>query len=553
MVFILTLPFYSVFSQQAFEFTDSLVLERLIEDVYTLAAEEMEGREAGTSGERKAAFFIKERMKEIDLQPVFEESYLQEFEFFSGYVYNEDSYLMIGNQQFIVGEDFFIMPYSADADVTAYGVYAGSGLHIPELINDYEDLDDVEGKIFFIEYYDHPETDDDRKIDIKTLVEIKIASAIEHGAAGIIFVNSHGVYEDPIISRQANVVREDIPILFAVSDVYELFEQQEMYNEIEISSELIRKSYTAINVAGYLDNNAEQTVVIGGHYDHLGYGGRTSRDMQESVIHYGADDNASGTAGVLEAARYYTAHSTGHYNYLFIAFSAEEKGLLGSRYFADSEVYDLDKINFMFNLDMIGRMQDNRLIMIGTGTSPSWDEIIDKNQPEYFEIRKGRSGIGGSDHSSFYRKDIPVLFFHTGSHEDYHASTDTPEKIDYEAMLDIIKFAYDMIAFTKEMDKLEFSETPVTETRRRRSDAVTLGIMPDHAFEGTGLRIMAIIDERPAQKAGLQAGDIILGIEDVEVKEIYSYMRVLENLEKGTTISVLIQREEEKIILDVEL
>ncbi len=541
------------YGNQSFEFTDSLVIERLKEDIEILASEEMEGREAGTRGERKAAAFIKERMQQIGLQPVFKDSYLQEFEFFKGYEYCESSFLKICNQKFIIGKDVFILPHSADAKVKANGLYVGSGLQIPELVDDFAELEEIEGKIFFIEYYSHPESESEIDYDIEALVRMKIQTAEKKGAKGVIFVNSHGIYDDPVISRSVNVPRADIPVIFAKSDVYEFFEQQELFSKISLSASLLEKSYSAINVAGYIDNDAEFTVVIGGHYDHLGFGGPTSRDLQDSVLHFGADDNASGTAGVIETARYFSSGILDKYNYLFVAFSAEEKGLLGSRYFTESDAYDMDKINFMFNFDMIGRMQNNRLILIGTGTSPLWDTIIKSSKPEHFNITKVKTGIGGSDHSSFYLQNIPVIFFHTGPHEDYHASTDTPDKINYEGAYDIINFSIDMIEFSTQFEKLEFSETPITQTRRREEDGVSLGLMPDHAFEGKGLRIMAIVDDRPAQKAGLKAGDIILGINDDAVKEIHSYMRILGELEKGDKISVLIKRDEKKLIIELKL
>ncbi len=540
-------------AQSKYTFEDSAVIERIKTDIEILSSEEMEGREAGTPGEMKAAYYIKSRMKEIGLKPVFDKSYLQEFEFLSGYVYNDSSFIKIGGQRFSPYNDFYILSNSADATITAEAIYVNSGLEIPELINDFEDVDDVKGKILFIEYYSHPENQKQVDFDVSSLLKMKISTAVRKGAAGIVFVNTHGVFEDPEIRNEANVAREAIPVVFARSEVFELFEQNEMYGNITLSTELIKKSYTAVNVAGYLDNNAPLTIVIGGHFDHLGYGGPTSRDLKQNVIHYGADDNASGTAGVLESARYYSSSTSKDYNFLFIAFSAEEKGLIGSKYFSESEVYDLGKINFMFNFDMIGRMQNNRLILIGTGTSLLWDTIIDSNKPQNFNISKGKSGVGGSDHSSFYRKNIPVIFFHTGTHEDYHASTDTPDKINYPQTVEILNYAYEMIDFTASLDKLTFTETPVSESRRRRGDSVSLGIMPDHAYEGKGVKIMALVENRPAEKAGLKVADIIIGIEDKEINEIHSYMKVLEELKKGQTVSVLIVRDEVKLVVALEL
>jgi aminopeptidase YwaD len=543
----------NIFAQSSYSFSDSLVISRLKTDIYTLSSEEMEGREAGTIGEQRAAAYIKTQMNEIGLKPMFNDSYLQEFEFFSGYIHGEETFLLIGDQRFSFDEDFVALPNSGDAAVIAQAIYVASGLEIPELINDFEDLDDVRGKIFFIEYFPHPENEKQLDFDIKALIKMKISTAIKKGAVGIVFVNTHNIFEDPEIILDADIARESIPIVFAKREIYEFFEQNEMNEKISLSVELLKKSYTAINVAGYIDNNAETTVVIGGHYDHLGFGGPSSRDVKRDVIHFGADDNASGTAGLLEAARYFSNSDNSSYNYIFIAFSAEEKGLVGSRYFAESDVYDMTKVDFMFNFDMIGRIQNNRLILIGTGTSPLWDTIIDSNKPEHFKISKGQSGVGGSDHSSFYKKNIPVIFFHTGTHEDYHASTDTPDKINFYGTLEILKYAYKMIEFTTDLDKLEFTPTPVSESRRRRGDSVSIGFMPDHAYDGKGVRVMAIIENRPAEKAGILQGDIIVGINDVEISEIHSYMRALESLQKGQIIMLLIFRNDEKLMVELQL
>lgn len=215
------------------------------------------------------------------------------------------------------------------------------------------------------------------------------------------------------------------------------------------------------NVLGYLDNGADYTIVIGAHFDHLGLGkqGSSKAEKPEGQIHNGADDNASGVAGLLELARYFSLNDTIEpYNFLFIAFGAEELGLLGSKYFVEHPTLPLDKINFMTNMDMIGRYNPDRGVGIGGyGTSATWPGIFEgvTSDVKFFT---DRAGSGGSDHGSFYAKDIPVLFFHTGGHDDYHKPTDDADKVDTRAEAAILKIEIDLIENAMKLPKLEFQE-----------------------------------------------------------------------------------------------
>ncbi|HSV88238.1 MAG TPA: M28 family peptidase, partial [Bacteroidales bacterium] len=237
----------------------------------------------------------------------------------------------------------------------------------------------------------------------------------------------------------------------------------------------------------------------------------------------------------------------------FIAFGVEEKGLIGSRYFAGSDAYPIQNVNYMFNLDMIGRLVDNNLALIGTGSSPSWDAAIDQVAPEHFNIRRSQGGLGGSDHASFYMKGIPVLFLFTGIHDDYHRPGDTPDKVNFVGMYDILNIAHDLIEVLDDADRLAFTQTQAVDSRRRRADGVTLGVMPDHVHAEGGLKILAVINDRPAYRAGLLAGDIIVRINDDAVNEINSYMRALGNLRPGTVAIVTVQRGDQEITFSVQL
>nr|WP_240155075.1 M20/M25/M40 family metallo-hydrolase [Chitinophaga sp. Cy-1792] len=214
---------------------------------------------------------------------------------------------------------------------------------------------------------------------------------------------------------------------------------------------------SGVNVIGYIDNNAARTVIIGAHYDHLGFG----EDLQEDskVLYNGANDNASGIAALLEIARQVKASKLHNSNYLFVAFSGNEQECSGSRYLAANSPINLGQVNYMINLDMVGKLDPSNGLQIGgVGTSPSWAALLQGSAKET-KIVYDPSGIGPSDHTSFYRKNIPVLFFFTGR-EDYHKSGDSADKINYEGTLTVMKVVYDLIDKTDGKDKLAFSNTP---------------------------------------------------------------------------------------------
>ena len=548
MVFLLQ----GSFGQSNFDFSDERVLERLKKDIYTLADERMEGREAGTPGERLAAEYIANQMLEAGLKPIFNESYFQEVPFPGAFVEGPDNFLVIDGVTYTFNEDFFALPNTGNAVVNAPAVFAGFGLEGVEGIDNYGGLGSVAGRVVVLDYYSPEGLNERLDITTREALAQKIELAVKKGAAGIILVNTLSWQSDPRISLGMEVPREGIPVVFGTERVRDVLLAKADV-EVLLSTELERPMYTGYNVAGYWDNGAPTTVIIGGHYDHLGYGGSGSRSPGEHALHPGADDNASGTAGVLEAARYLVQSDLKKHNYIFIAFTAEEKGLIGSRYLADSEAYDMGKVNYMFNFDMLGRLTDNKLSLIGTGTTPIWEAAIDHVAPGHFNIRKSPGGLGGSDHTAFYLKNIPVLFFFTGIHDDYHRPGDTPDKVNYQGTLEIMKFTYDLMRELETEDRLAFTPTQSSDTRRRRTEGVTLGLMPDHVYTGEGLKIQAVMDDRPAQKAGIANGDVIIRINDDEVSEIQTYMRALGNLKGGSKAMITVKRGEEVMTFQVQL
>ncbi|HAD11657.1 MAG TPA: peptidase M28 [Saprospirales bacterium] len=309
----------------------------------------------------------------------------------------------------------------------------------------------------------------------------------------------------------------------------------------------------AQNVAGYLDNGAEYTIVIGAHYDHLGLGhDHNSLDANpEGKIHNGADDNASGTAGVIELARYFAKNGVKEqHNFLFLCFSGEELGLYGSKKYTEYPTIDLSKVSFMLNMDMIGRLnEEKRLVVGGVGTAPDFVPTI-KNMPSDLGIKLDSAGVGPSDHTSFYLKNIPVLFFFTGQHMDYHKPSDDVEKVNFPGVKQILELASSMIQRLDKQPKLKFQETK-TKEENKVSFKVTLGIMPDYTWEGEGVHVDGVTEGKPASKAGVQKGDIILGLGDIQVKTIQDYMKGLSMFKKGDTTKVKVKRGTEEKVMDV--
>ncbi len=303
------------------------------------------------------------------------------------------------------------------------------------------------------------------------------------------------------------------------------------------------------NVIGMLDRGADKTIVIGAHYDHLGYGQEGSLHTGEKAIHNGADDNASGVAALLLLAKRLKASDLNH-NFLFIGFSGEEKGLWGSKHFVNNSTIHLPSIKAMFNLDMVGRMdRDKRLSVHGNGTSPIWNDAIAKAD-NGFVYSFSPSGIGPSDHTSFYLVDIPVLFFFSGQHSDYHKPTDDSDKINYSGIQEIVNLMQGVILNVDRKKEIPFSKTK-DESTQTPDFKVTLGVMPDYMYTGKGMRIDAVLEDRPAIKADIMAGDVVIQMGELEIFDMMSYMKALAAFEPGTTVNVVVKRGEiemEKIV-----
>ena len=316
-------------------------------------------------------------------------------------------------------------------------------------------------------------------------------------------------------------------------------------------------SLRTTNVIGYLEGSdpvlKNEVIVIGAHYDHLGFTRNYNDETSEREIHNGADDNASGTTGVMELAEKIAAHKDlFKRSFIFICFSGEEEGLIGSAIFTKSELFKKYNIVAMFNFDMIGRLSKNTLILNGTGTSPIWNGLIDEVNTSYnFNISKNPGGTGGSDHTSFTLKKIPALFFFTGLHDDYHQPTDDFWKINIEGEAKVLNYAYDIVEKVANLNSEPiFTITVNTENESSKNEGFIsyVGTIPDFTSTDEGFRIAGVKSGSPGDKAGLKQGDLMIKFGDVTVKNINDYTAALKKYKPGDTVDITILRDGKELI-----
>ena len=322
------------------------------------------------------------------------------------------------------------------------------------------------------------------------------------------------------------------------------------HEKAEVGADSSATGITGYNVLGYLDNPSDQIVVIGAHFDHLGMGGIYSTARVDE-IHNGADDNASGTAALLHLAQVISDKNL-QTDFLFFAISGEEQGLWGSNYYTKNPTIDLSKVSYMINMDMVGRLDEERGVAVyGTGTAPNWDDLLDEINTDSLKLIRKPSGKGPSDHTSFYLKDIPVLHFFTGQHEDYHKPGDDTEKINFEGIKTVADMIERIAVALDESEKLAFQKTKEEESDTPRF-TVSLGVMPDYLYDGTGMLIADVSEDKPAIKAGILRGDVVVQMGDSTVTDMMSYMRALSAFSAGDQTTVVVDREGQKVEFDVE-
>lgn len=338
------------------------------------------------------------------------------------------------------------------------------------------------------------------------------------------------------------------------------------FQEFTINTALLRNPHStdttgekrlSKNVVALLQGTgtSDEYIVIGAHYDHLGFGefGSLYRGEVER-IHNGADDNASGTAGLLELAQYFSENRPST-DILFLAFSGEEMGLLGSAHYVDEPTLELENAIAMINMDMIGRMSDKKLLIFGNGTTEKWNQMNTIANTDSLDLDLVIDGTGASDHTSFYYKEIPVLHYFTDTHSDYHRPSDDTDYINAEGEVYVLKHVARVIEQLDVLDKsdLVFVEAPGEQRRSMRLEGPTLGVLPDYGYDGRGMKITGTNPDESADNAGLIGGDIIIGIGENELGDIYDYMEALNTLEKGQFTTITILRDGEEMTLDLQL
>lgn len=518
---------FATLLSQAKNKADKKMIKQLKADIGYLASDELEGRRTGTEGERKAGDYIIGRYEQMKIKP-YEGQFRHPFQFVYGKEVGASSIKLNDDLLAVGGSQAFPMPFSANKEVSA------------SVLPDVQE----QGNIWLLPLYASEEEANDAHFDWEKKTFDQARDAAKKGATGIVFYDSYGSKYPPEFGKHSDYETIDIPAVYVSHQTWtrQIKDNPNVYVVLNIG--LKKTERTGHNIAAYIDNKAAYTVVLGAHYDHLGFGedGSSLYTGGMKQVHNGADDNASGTAALLQLAAWLKGNKSKHYNYLLVHFSGEELGLFGSKAFAKADHMDSLHIAYMLNMDMVGRLNDSTraLTLGGIGTSPLWSDLVDMGN-KTFKINTDSSGIGPSDHSSFYNKGIPVLFFFTGSHHDYHKPSDDADKINYTGETEVIHFIETVITKLDAAPKPSFTPTKQSSTGRVRFK-VTLGIMPDYSYNDGGVKVDGVSEGKPAYKAGIQAGDIITGLGSEKVDGMQSYMEALARQKEGATTTVTIKR-----------
>jgi Zn-dependent M28 family amino/carboxypeptidase len=612
-------------------------VERIREHVTYLASDRLAGRRTGTPGASDAANYIAAEFKRLGLKPVprevslsrtrgavgYYDSYLQPFPYVAGVELGKANGLSFSlgdnasRHQLLAGDDWMPLGLSSNGKINAPAVFVGYGITALELnYNDYAGTD-AANKIALVLSGTPDGANPHGQFGRYEAVRWKAIAARNAGAKALIVIGREEIFKDDPLSRlrhdnagdaglpAAVISRQSAQRLFLGSTLKDLETAAGTKNiaavnktliNVSLSTDLVRFEAPAYNVIGILEGSdpvlKNETIVIGAHYDHLGLGGEGSLAPKEGEIHHGADDNASGTAGVIELARLFaTQKPRPRRTIVFIAFSGEEEGLLGSNYYVNHPVVPLANTVAMINMDMIGRMKNKSLVIGGVGTASEWRPMIESasllqsvtvtangtktaasasvgNVPlvvaangativssdsaKQFQLTLNEDGFGPSDHSSFYAKQIPVLFLWTGTHNDYHKPSDTADKINYDDEVRILSFAKQLINDIDRNDKRpQYTVAKTVSTGRSMGFRVYLGTIPNYADSNDGLLLDGVRDESPAAKAGLKAGDKIVKLAGREVRNVYDYTAALGEMKAGQEYEVEIMRGSERLALKI--
>jgi Zn-dependent M28 family amino/carboxypeptidase len=553
-----------------------------------LASDELKGRGSGTPGNNEAGDYIAGRFKAAGLKPAGENgTFFQKFSVFTGITLGTENALSFkqGKQTrtLKLSEEFMPLSSSANASANAPVVFAGYGISQADLgYDDYKGLD-VKGKIVIVLRHT-PDGDDNGKFGPYAPITAKTMTAREKGAAGILLVTGPmGDHPENFgkLSLGSGPLDSGVPAAFVKRQVVEelLAPQRATLSDLQVAMahgsprsfalsgvrasmrmNLLRQNAPTRNVIGMLEGSdpklKNEVVVIGAHYDHLGMGGEHSlAESDKPAIHHGADDNASGTAGVMELAQYFGAHreKLGR-SVVFMAFSGEEIGLIGSANWVKKPTIPLERVSAMVNLDMIGRMRNDTVQVIGTDSSPAWKELLEEaDKPYHLQLKTGGSlgiGVGGSDQQSFYVKDIPVLFFFTGVHPDYHRPSDTWDKIEAGGEAKLLQFVADTVErLSRLTPKPLFTKSKEQEPTSSTGFRVYLGTIPDYAEEVEGVALQGVRENSPADKAGIRGGDVIVEFDGKKIRNVQEYTTVLSAAKPNVPIKIVVLRKGERVTL----
>jgi len=592
LMVLLLLVFASSYTTAQKTWSDPQITAKDIKaQIFYIASDQFKGRFTGSREIRKVSEYIKDQFESYGLKPLFEGSYFQKFPFIEKLnITAHNSFSITGIKNYKLHSDYITAPFSGKTNLTAGLVFGGYGISAPKLnYDDYAGLN-VKGKIVIVMCYNPEHDSSTTEFDMYSSFRQKAATAKDKGAVGIIFVNGHSPKNDadelmelrydgaPAIKDFAalNVKKSVIDELFKKQGLDFARYQEKIDNEKKPASFTFNDNLKAViktevhevenfgrNVAGYLEGNdpllKDEYIIIGGHYDHLGidqmkyasmYKGRTPK------IHNGADDNASGTTGVLELAEKFASQKQQlKRSIIFITFSGEELGILGSTYFVNNPPVPTNKIVAMLNMDMIGRLSDkNELTVIGTGTSSRWKDLLNENNKYNFELKFSDAGTGGSDHQAFTNKNIPVLFFFTGMHPDYHKPSDDAEKINLIGEEQVVNYVYNIAyAIDNENTRPDFVKVEEPKMRGGGSSKVSVGTIPEFGYNGTGYKISGVTEGGAAQKGGMKAGDIIVKFGNKDIGNIYDFMYAIGKYNPGDSVDVTVLRDGKKLKLKLEL
>jgi len=584
---LLLLPLSLLFSCQP-KFEKEITVSEIEEHIAYMASDELKGRYPGTAEDLQLSKYLATEFKKAGLK-LYEKTGIQHFDIVQEIEAGDANHFQMGESVFVLDTDYSLLSFSHSGEVKGEVVFVGYGFQIDEeeiQWNDYASMD-VAGKWVMI-LRGVPGAQEATSPFVNYSEDRgKALLASDQGAAGVIFISGSSYDpKDQLVKLKGKQHPLSIPAIHmsrnaanqllaaAGLDSLSLIDAQISTAlqsssfatgiEVDITVDLQPKKMETSNVVAILKGSDpalnSEYVVIGAHHDHLGMGGAetSSRAPDTVAVHYGADDNASGVAGVLEASEWLSAEEPAR-SVLFATFGAEEMGLIGSKYLVENAPIDLEAIQVMINLDMIGRLNEERILQVGgVGTSPGFKSLLDSINLNYgFNLKYANEGFGPSDHAAFYAKDVPVLFISTGAHSDYHTPDDKLSAVNLEGTSEVIAFASELAAaLANDSERIAFTEAgpKVRGSSRGRRGGITLGLMPDMTYDGNeGMPVMFVTEGRPASVGGIQKDDVIVAIEGKSVGNVYDYMARLDGLKEGMSIVVQVKRDDDLIDLVIRI